>query len=123
MVETGAVSTAGGLLPDLDVARVQRYCDQRVPEHVRDQVRVECEVAARHLTIVECRPLWRADPGPVWSRNPIARLRYTKTTRSWSLFWSDRNQRFHTYDRLAPSPRVEDLLDEVDRDPTAIFWG
>jgi len=31
--------------------------------------------------------------------------------------------RFHTYDRVPPTPRVEELLVEVDRDPMAIFWG
>jgi hypothetical protein len=62
-------------LPELDVVRVRRWCEQRVPEHVRHQVRVECEVAARHLTIVECRPAWRADLGPEWTSNPVAHLR------------------------------------------------
>ena len=41
----------------------------------------------------------------------------------WSLYWRDRNLRFHRYDQLPPSPRVGDLLEEVDRDPIAIFWG
>jgi hypothetical protein len=35
-----------------------------VPEHALHQVRVECEVAARHLTIVERRAPWREDFGP-----------------------------------------------------------
>ena len=110
-------------LPELDVARVQRWCRARVPEAVRDQVRVEVDVADRHLTIVECRPPWSADMGPEWTRFPIARLRYTKATGLWSLLWRDRNLRFHAYDRVPPSARVEDLLVEVDQDPTAIFWG
>lgn len=80
-------------LPDLDVARVQRWCDQRVPAHVRDQVRVECDITAGHLTIVECRPPWRDDMGDQWTRFPIARLRYTKSTKTWSLYWRDRNLR------------------------------
>ena len=42
-------------LPELDVARVQRWCAGRVPEHALHQVRVECEVAPRHLTIIERR--------------------------------------------------------------------
>jgi hypothetical protein len=37
----------------------------------------------------------------------------TKTTRSWSLYWRDRNLRFHVYDLLAPSPLVDDLLAEI----------
>lgn len=110
-------------LPELDVARVQRWCEQRVPAHVRDQVRVECEVAARHLTIVECRPPWRDDMGSERTRFPIARLRYTKQTGTWSLYWRDRNLRFHEYDLITPSSRVDDLLEEIDRDPTSIFWG
>jgi hypothetical protein len=112
-------------LPATDVARVQRWCRARTPDHVRDEVRVEVEVdvADRHLTIVECRPPWRADFGPEWTRFPIARLRYVKTTGRWSLFWRDRHQKFHAYDRMPASANVEELLAEVDRDPTAIFWG
>jgi Protein of unknown function (DUF3024) len=52
---------------------------------------------------------------------PIARLRHTQATRTWSLYWRDRNLRFHLYNQLPPSPRVDDLLHEIDRDPTAIF--
>lgn len=37
--------------------------------------------------------------------------------------WCDRNRRFHSYEPLAPSHRVADLLTEVDRDPTGIFRG
>ncbi len=110
-------------LPDLDVARVQRWCDERVPTHVRDQVRVECDVGPGHLTILECRPPWREGKDPEWTRFPIARLRYTKASKTWSLYWRDRNLRFHQYDRLAPSPRIDDMLTELERDPTAIFWG
>lgn len=84
---------------------------------------MEYDVAPRHLTIVECRPPWSADAGTEWTRFPIARLRYTKATRQWSLYWRDRYLRFHLYDRITPSPRIDDLLQEIDRDPTAIFWG
>ena len=114
---------AGSGLPELDLARARRWCAQRVPAHLRDEIRVECDVAPRYLTIVECRPPWRQDRGEAWSRFPIARLCYTNTVKHWSLYWRDRRLRFHLYDRLAPSPRIEDLLQEIDRDPTAIFWG
>ena len=110
-------------LPQLDVARVQRWCTERVPERARYQVRVECEVAAGHLTVVERRSPWTEDVGPEWTSSPIARLRYTATDKRWTLYWRDRNQRFHRYDLLPPSNRVEDLLAELDRDPTCIFWG
>lgn len=110
-------------LPELDVARVQRWCAARVPEHALHQVRAECQAAPRHLTIVERRAPWRADLGLEWTTFPIARLRYTATEHTRTLYWRDRNLRFHHYDRTAPTTRVEDLLEEIDRDPTSIFWG
>jgi len=39
------------------------------------------------------------------------------------LYWRDRHLRFHLYDQLEPSPHIDDLLDKIDRDPIAIFWG
>jgi hypothetical protein len=110
-------------LPDLDVARVQRWCAARVPEHARHEVRLECQVGPRHLTIVERRAPWREELGREWTSSPIARLRYTTADMSWTLYWRDRNLRFHVYDRLDPSSRVEDLLAEISSDPTGIFWG
>jgi len=56
-------------------------------------------------------------------RFPIARLRYTKTKRQWSLYWRDRNLRFHLYEPAPATSSVEDLLAEVDCDPTGISWG
>jgi hypothetical protein len=76
----------------------------------------------RHPTIVERRAPWREDYGPDWTSFPIARLRYTAADKSWTL-WRDRNLRFHLYDLLTPSSRVDDLLSEIDHDPTCIFWG
>lgn len=108
-------------LPELDVARVQRWCDRHVPEDARHQVRVECEVGDRQLTIVERRAPWREDFGPDWTRYPVARLRYTKTRRAWTLYWRDHNLNFHIYDQVAPTANVHELLAETDRHP--IFCG
>jgi hypothetical protein len=88
-----------------------------------DKVRVEADVAGRLVTVVECRPPWDGEMGEEWIRFPVARLRYTASTGLWSLYWRDRHARFHAYDRVPASARVEVLLAEVDRDPTAIFWG
>jgi hypothetical protein len=110
-------------LPEIDVARVQQWCRARVAEGVRDQVRVEVDVAERHLTIVECRPPWPSDAVAAWSRIPIARMRYTRSTGLWSLYWRDGNLSFHEYAWVPATASVEDLLAEVERDPTALFWG
>jgi Protein of unknown function (DUF3024) len=58
-----------------------------------------------------------------WMRLIVARMRYRSADRTWQLYWPDRDQRLHLYDMCAPSTRVDDLLAEIDRDPTGIFWG
>ena len=47
-------------LPELDVTRVRLWCAARVPEHALHQVRVECEIAPRHLTDI-ANPLLAGD--------------------------------------------------------------
>ncbi|WP_443710968.1 DUF3024 domain-containing protein [Rhodococcus qingshengii] len=85
--------TATGL-PELDVARVVKYCASRVPDRLCHEIRVEGDIAPRHLTICECQPPWREDLGPEWTRFPIARLHFTKKTGLWSLYWRDRTSSF-----------------------------
>lgn len=111
------------MIPDGALERVQRWADDRIPEHVRDQIRIELDVTDRTITILECRPPWHPDMGDEWTRFPIARLRYTKTRDEWSLYWRDRNLKFHEYDLVEPSPDIDDLLEEIESDPTSIFWG
>ena len=112
------------MLPELDVARVRRWAEQRVPDHAREQIRMELDVDAHSITILECRPPWAPDLiDHEWTRFPIARLRYTRSRVEWTLYWRDRNLKFHRYDRIHPSPNIDDLIAEIDRDPTGIFWG
>jgi hypothetical protein len=109
--------------PELDLARIQRFVDGRVPPRARHQVRLEVEVQGTAVTIVEHRAPWSPEIGPEWTRLPIARLRYSPTHAAWTLFWRDRNLLWHRYDRMDPAAHVEPLLTEIDSDPTAIFWG
>jgi hypothetical protein len=57
------------------------------------------------------------------TRIPIARLCYDPAARTWSLYWADRNRRWHPYDDLDSTPQVDDLLKEIDEDPITLFWG
>jgi hypothetical protein len=63
------------------------------------------------VTIVEVRPPW--DGVGEHTRFPITRLRYTAAAGLWSIYWRDRNLRFHEYDRKRPSTRVQPLLDYI----------
>jgi hypothetical protein len=109
-------------ISELDLARVAKYCDAKIPGHVRDEIRVEYKARGKSVTIFECRPPWHESLGSEWSRMPIAQLRLDPSGGNWTLFWSDRNDRWHLYDFIEPGT-VADLLAEIDADPTCIFWG
>ena len=109
--------------PPIDVAAIRSYCEQRVPPHALHQVRVEAIVDGNTVTIAERRAPWRPDFGPEWTTGPVARLRYVHKHGHWTLLWRDSNQRWHHYDFVEPTPDVTLLLDEIEKDPTCIFWG
>lgn len=114
------------MIPELDLARIRRWVaglNADLPPRAQGQIRYELDLTDRTATILECRPPWRPDDSSEWTRFPIARLRYTKSRGEWSLYWRDRNLEFHEYDRAPPTPHVDDLIAEIERDPTSIFWG
>jgi hypothetical protein len=53
----------------------------------------------------------------------IAQLRYDTAAGTWTLYWADRNRRWHRYDHLDPTPQLDDLLKEIDEDLLFMFWG
>lgn len=108
-------------LPETDLARIKKWCDSIWPKHMWDQAKVEADVASTHVTIVEVRPDWMG--GPVPTRFPIARLRYTKATGQWAIYWRDRNLKFHAYQHKRPSENVQSLLDYIRESKDPIFFG
>lgn len=107
-------------ISQLYLVRIRRWCDARVPKHLWEQVKVEADVADRHVTIVEVRPP-RGGQGE-HTHFPIARLRYTKSIKIWSLYWRNRNLKFHACD-IELSPLVDDLLDYIENSGDPIFFG
>ena len=110
-------------LPERDVERVRTWCAGAVSDDVREQMRIEVDVADRHLTLFECRPPWDPAFGSEWTRQPIARLRFTAGTGLWSLYWADSNDRFRAYEQVKPTAQINVLLNALDRDPDCVFWG
>jgi hypothetical protein len=102
---------------------VETYCRSRVPERLRDQIRVECSRRGRSITIFERRPPWNPALGTEWSTQRVAQLRHDARAGRWTLHAADRNGRWFRYHDIAPAPDVVDLLVEIEQDPTGIFWG
>jgi hypothetical protein len=106
---------------DAALSEVERFCEQRIPEELRAQVRLEHGVRGNAITIVERRPPWSKLVGPEWTTTTIAQLRYDDGR--WSLYCIDSKERWWLYDDAEPAADVGPLLATIDEDPTGIFWG
>ncbi len=102
---------------------MRRFCENKVPAQHRDELRVECAARGKSITIFERRPPWHPNLRPDWTRQPLAQLRYDPSDHHWRLYAADRNSRWHYYDMTEPTPQLDELLKEIDDDPTGIFWG
>jgi hypothetical protein len=97
------------------------YCERRIPCRVRDQIQLGYRFRGNSVTLFERRPAL-LEPG-VWTEFAVAQFRLDPKTLLWTLYWRDRNGRWHWYDEVDTTPDLADLLHEVDDDPTCIFWG
>ena len=109
-------------MPELAVAKIERFCRERTPAELGDEMRLEVEVRGNSVTILDCRPTFLGEPGE-WTRMKIAQLRFNPAQASWDLYWADRNSRWHRYDDLDATTVLDEVLAEIDEDPTCIFFG
>ena len=110
-------------LPDTDLTRVHRWCQQRIPEHAQHQVRLEHKICGHDVILVERRVPWDvpdAQFGPQWTARPLARLRHS--AEGWRLYWPDSNTHWHLVDDVPAATSVVPLLEAVD-DPRRAFHG
>jgi len=101
--------------------KLDRYCDQRVPEFAKDQVQMTYKIKGNDVTLYEKRRAY-FDPDQ-WSKMPIGQFRYNPKSPKWSLYWADRNSKWHLYREIPPTADFDVLLMELDKDPTGVFYG
>ena len=97
------------------------YIEQKIPAHVRDKVRLSYRFRGNTITLFEHRPVFNKQSE--WTNSAVAQFRYNPSGNKWTLYCADRNSRWHRYDDLEPAEDFDLLLQEVDEDPTGIFWG
>jgi hypothetical protein len=100
---------------------LERFCERRVPPRFHDQVRLSVETRGNSVTLFEHRTFYR--PPHDWIKGPVAQFRYDPASNRWTLYWRDRHARWHRYEVKRPTADIGALIQEVDQDPTANFWG
>lgn len=111
-------------VPDLERQRVTRaltrVCD-KVPLHVRSQLSHHFRFVGSAVELFERRTGYSDENGPI--EHIVAKFRYNARRDSWTLYWSDRNLKWHEYEGFKDRRNVLELIAEVERDPTHIFFG
>lgn len=102
--------------------KVDEFCKRRVPEHAKEHVRLSYKFRGKSITIFEHRPP-RWEGMKDWTSMAIAQMRYDEKTGKWTLYYADRNDRWHEYWDIEPTKSIDKILKETDEDPTGIFWG
>ena len=110
---------------DIEIRRIEKvvggFCTDRIPDHLRTQVKVFYEVRGYEIKIIESRPTMMGSH--LWSENPIARLKYDPETMEWKLFWGRRSGKWQRYTDLKPARDLKSVISEIRNDPHQLFWG
>ena len=101
--------------------KLTEYCERKIPMHARDQIKLTYKIIGNKVSLIETGRYHRDHT--IWTETPIAQIRFDQVTKKWALFFTDRNSNWHLYDTVKPSVNFEDILKELDHDPTGIFWG
>ena len=110
---------------DIELRRIEKVvggcCRERIPDHLKSQIKVFYAVRGYDVKILETRPPFVKSP--VWTETPIARLKYDPDTLEWQLYWMRASGKWEKYAGLKPTKNLQLLVDEIAHDPHRAFWG
>jgi hypothetical protein len=110
---------------ELELKRIEQtvgeFCRTRSPAQLKDKLRLEYSVKGHEVIVVERRPKW--DNPKEWIESPVAKLRFIRSANKWRLYWRRADLKWHEYLGLSSSDRLSDLVQEVDADQLACFFG
>lgn len=112
-------------LSQLQTALVERLLDAMCAPHpdpaISSQVRLGYRMEGYAVVLFESRPAF--DSPRDWQNHDVAKLKFVKSQGTWQLFCQFRDLEWHIHEPLPSSPELEVLVNEVQHDPTGIFWG
>ncbi len=110
---------------ELELKRIDQtvgeWCRKRSPAHLRDKVQLEYRVKGHEVVIFERRLKW--DDPSRWTESPVAKLKFIRSAHKWRLYWMRADLKWHEYPGHSSSDRLDELVQEIDNDPLACFFG
>lgn len=112
-------------LSEFEIKRIDKllnaYCDNKIPAHLRDQIRIEYRIRGNEVSLFESRS--HLQGSGEWISTKVACFKKDVQSQTWHLFWADRNSQWQPYAPLPCHRDIEKLLQEVENNPTGAFWG
>ncbi len=113
------------VLANIDLQKIKikigRFCSEKTPEHLKDQLRFEYEIEKQNVIIYEVRPFWK-DPSE-FIKMPIAKLTYVNSRNIWKLYWKRANDKWTLYETRRSATDLGSMLKEIDEDSFGCFFG
>ena len=110
---------------DIEKQRIKRivggFCEERIPDHQRSQVKLHYEIQGLDVKIIESRPSF--PNSHLWTEKPIARLQYDPDIFVWQLHWMRPSGKWQKYSDLEPTNNLKSLIDTIAEDRLQVFWG
>lgn len=97
------------------------FCRRHSSASVSDQLRYDFAFVASTVLLQAQRPGFM-NPGE-WTTVPVAKLRFSEARRTWSLYWSDANGRWHRMTSVPMDKDIRVLLQAIETDASGVFWG
>jgi hypothetical protein len=101
--------------------KLSAYCQSKISSHLHNEIRLDFKSRGNTITLHESRPV--SGMPEKWVEIPVAQFRYDPKDNTWALYCADRNSRWYPDMEIDPVKDFDRLLQEIDRDPTGIYWG
>jgi len=107
--------------------KLDHFCENRIPPHAKEQVRMSWSFWRNSIILYEERKAYMDRSR--WIKMKVARMDFDAETKGWTLWAYDRNSKPLYYPNLHPDVSVrstaslDEVIAEIDNDPTCIFFG
>jgi hypothetical protein len=103
------------------IYKIQEFCENRIPKGLKNKMKMGYKTEGNKITIIEQRPSFTGEA--TWTQSPVVQIRYNQKKENWTIYSRDRNQKWHLYTEIEPKEIIEEIIEEIEADPTGIFWG
>ena len=100
---------------------VGTFCQNRVPERARTQLRYIYRIEGQNVFLSEDRPRW--DNPDEWLALDFAKLTYVKSRKIWKLYWMRASGRWERYEPCRKDKHLENLITVIGEDQYGCFFG